>query len=252
MRSLAVKALGVIAVYIGAVHDIIHQQMQLVIDAVHGVFQPLGVQAGQLIVFGQLVQQVIAHGVILGQVKGRAGAKVFVIAEIGGPGFGFGGNKEVVILRLQQAQVQRGAAGRLSELGHARQATAETAVDLVGKHFHAALAFFQVTVIIIEQPAKTLAHKLNFRGAHHQGLHAANGLQGGRVHHGTGLLCGLGKHSGKIHRVDIPVCAKAVDGFPNAIFCGFAIGQAADIRGKDRVQSFGVQAQNVIPSNELQ
>ena len=37
------KSLGVIAVYIGAVHDIIHQQMQLVIDAVHGVFQPLGV-----------------------------------------------------------------------------------------------------------------------------------------------------------------------------------------------------------------
>ena len=236
-RFFGVQVLGVICV----------AAWVLVIDAVHGVFQPLGVQAGQLIVFGQFVQQVIAHGVILGQVKGRAGAKVFVIAEIGGPGFGFGGNKEVVILRLQQAQIQRGAAGRLSELGHARQATAETAVDLVGKHFHAALAFFQVTVIIIEQPAKTLAHKLNFRGAHHQGLHAANGLQGGRVHHGTGLLCGLGKHGRKIHRVDIPVCAKAVDGFPNAIFCGSAIGQAADIRGKDRVQ-----AQNVIPSNELQ
>ena len=106
----------------------------------------------------------------------------------------------------------------------------------------AAAALGDIAVILFEQPAEALPHQLYFCLPQHQGLHAADGLQGRVVQRQLCLLHGVRKHTGEVAVLDIPVHAEAVGRTPDRSLFGGGAGLAIlNVLCQNPIQIFRVQ-----------
>lgn len=99
-----------------------------------------------------------------------------------------------------------------------------------------------IAVIFFEQPTEALPHQLYFCLPQHQGLHAADGLQGRVVQRQLCLLHGVRKHTGEVAVLDIPVHAEAVGRTPDRSLFGGGAGLAIlNVLCQNPIQIFRVQ-----------
>ena len=227
---------------VGRVQDIVHQQMQLVIDAAKFLRHIGLVQGNKFRVAFQLGQQVVAHSIVAWQVQCRTAAEIGLVVKIFCPGPGLGRIIKIVVVGFPQVQ-EKHRVGRVHRvLGHPREHATEPAVDLVGKQLGAAAALGDIAVIFFEQPAEALPHQLYFCLPQHQGLHAADGLQGRVVQRQLCLLHGVRKHTGEVAVLDIPVHAEAVGRTPDRSLFGGGAGLAIlNVLCQNPIQIFRVQ-----------
>ena len=141
--ALGVKLLGV-----GCVQDVVDQQM----EAVRYVAQLLRrirlVQGNQFGVVFQLPQQVIAHGIVTGQIQRCTAAEIGLIVKILCPRLGLGRMVKVVVVRLPQVQEKERVRSIHCVFALPRKHTAEAAVDLIRKQLGAAAALCNIAVIL--------------------------------------------------------------------------------------------------------
>ena len=241
-RRAAGVALRVELLGVGRVQDVVHKQVQRVVDAAQLLLRVGLVQGDDLRVVLQRVQQVVAHRVVARQVQRRAAAKVCLIPKVICPRLRLAGLIEVVRVRLPQVQEEH-RVGRVHRiLAHAREHAAEPPVDLVSEQLGAAPALGNITAVLIVQPAEALADEFDLAVAQHQVLQAADGLQGRVVQRRLGLLHGIGKHGRKVAVLDVPVHAKAVHRAPDRSLIGCRAGFAVlNVLCKDPIQILSIQ-----------
>ena len=241
-RRAAGVALRVELLGIGRVQDVVHKQVQRVVDAAQLLLRVGLVQGDDLRVVLQRVQQVVAHRVVARQVQRRTAAKVCLIPKVIRPRLRLVGLIEVVRVRLPQVQEEH-RVGRVHRiLAHAREHAAEPPVDLVSEQLGAAPALGNITAVLIVQPAEALADEFDLAVAQHQVLQAADGLQGRVVQRRLGLLHGIGKHGRKVAVLDVPVHAKAVHRAPDRSLIGCRAGFAVlNVLCKDPIQILSIQ-----------
>ena len=222
--------------------DVVDQQMEAVLYAAQLLRRICLVQGDQLGVVFQLPQQVIAHGIVTGQIQRCTTAEIGLIVKILCPRLGLGRMVKVVVVRLPQVQEKERVRSIHCVFAQPRKHTAEAAVDLIRKQLGAAAALCNIAVILLKEPAEALAHKLHLCIAQHQVLQTADRLQRRIVQRLLCLLHCIAEHDGKVTVIYIPVYAKAVHRAPDRTLirrrAAFAV---LDVLCKNSIEIFRVQ-----------